>query len=185
MNTPEDDQGTDLEVSRQTIELEVQDRLPIEKVAQCLEGNQKLGRDPIAPVFDCLIGCGAGFGVRDGGLPEPEVGEFVGKREHLCGLGIGAVNEDQRRQRVRQSEAAKLLRVEAAAVVAPHDTADHDQYTECVSLLDEASQRLGPGGVPPALLQVDSESVAHAGSDFDDIVFQAGGADEREFPMAH
>ena len=37
----------------------------------------------------------------------------------------------------------------------------------------------------PALLQVDSESVAHAGSDFDDIVFEPGGADERELPMMH
>ena len=76
--------------------------------------------------------------------PEPEMRKLVGESEHLRRLGVRAVDEDQRREGVTESESAKLGGVEAAVVVAHHHPADHDEHAGGVGLADEEAERIGP-----------------------------------------
>ena len=91
-----------------------------------------------------------------GGLPKPQVREFVREGEHLRRLGVRPIDEDQRRQWIGQREAPELPWFEAAAVVAADDTTGHHQDAERIRLPDEVPQRVGPGGEPTTLLNVES-----------------------------
>lgn len=102
----------------------------------------------------------------------------MGERKHLRRLGIGAVDEDERRQVVAKREAPELLRVELAAVVGTDDTAHHNQHPERIGLLDESPQRVGPGRDPTAFIEVEAQGVAHPGGDFYNLVCHARGTNK-------
>ena len=89
--------------------------------------------------------------------------KLVGEREHLRRLGVRAVDEDQRRERVAQGEAAKLGGVEAAVVVAHHDPADHDEHAGGVGLADEEPQGIGPCRARAAGGQIEAERLRASG----------------------
>ena len=185
MNTPEDHQGADLEVSCQTLELILQVGTTVDLVAQYGERHQQLGRDPIAPALHFLIRCRPCFGVGDGGLPKPQVREFVREGEHLRLLGVRPVDEDQRREWIGQRKAAELPWIEAAAVVAADDTTGHHQDAERIRLPDEVPQRVGPRGEPATLLNVEPENMPHGRGDLDDVVLEVGGANDVKRRLVH
>ena len=58
--------------------------------------------------------------------------QFMRKREHLRGFGIGAVDENQRRQWIGKGEAAKLRSFESAVVVVSNDSVHHDENADFV-----------------------------------------------------
>ena len=111
--------------------------------------------------------------------------ELVRQREHLRGLRVGAVDENQGGDIVDQRKPPELLRIELAASVAADNAGHHDQDAELVRLLDEAAQRLRPGREVAPFLQVEPERPAHPRRDRFDIVRQAGRTDERQrvFPL--
>ena len=89
--------------------------------------------------------------------------ELVREGEHLRRLGVRAVDEDQRRERVAESEAAELGGVEAAVGVAHHHPADHDEHAGGVGLADEEAERIGPCRARAAGGQIEAERLAHPG----------------------
>jgi len=64
--------------------------------------------------------------------------ELMSDRKDLRRLRIGAVDKDQRRQRVDQCESAELMRVELPMGVASNDPVPHHQDALLLCLLDEA-----------------------------------------------
>src|SRR3954451_7560513 len=103
------------------------------------------------------------------------MGQLVGESEHLGSLGVRPIDKDDGRQRVHEREAAKLLRVQLAAIVTAYDAAHHDQNAELVRQPDEAAERLCPGWRPAALLEVEAEGAADAGSRLLDVARQCDG----------
>ena len=112
------------------------------------------------------------------------MGQLVGEREHLGRLGVGTVDEDDRRQRIGQREAPELFRIELAVGVVADDPADHDQHAEIVRLLDEPAKRSGPGPHPAALRQIEPEGVAHPCGGLDNVAAHLHRADEIERALA-
>ena len=185
MNASEDYQGADLEVSRETSELVLQVGTSVELVAQHGKRHQQLGRDSVAPALHFLIRCRPCFGVRDGGLPKPQVREFVREGEHLCRLRIRCIDENQRRQWIGQREPPELPCFEATAVVAADDTTGHYQDAERIRLPNEVPKRVGPGGEPTTLLDIKAENMPHGRSDLYDVILEAGRADEVKRRLVH
>jgi hypothetical protein len=104
----------------------------------------------------------------------------VCQREHLCRLGIGAVNKDQRRERIYQGEAAEFLRIEPAVRVVGDDTVHHDQHADSIGLLDKPAQRFGPARNAAPLLDVKAKLMPDRRRDFQDIARQRRGAHKGE-----
>ena len=52
-------------------------------------------------------------------------------------LPTSAIDKHQRSQRIRHRETAKLLGVQVSIIVIHHHSAAHDQYPQCISLLNK------------------------------------------------
>ena len=81
--------------------------------------------------------------------------ELMREREHLGGLRVGGVDEDQRCKLVGQREAAELIGVELPAVVVADDAAHHDEDAAVVGARDEAAEGFGPCGRMPSFVEVE------------------------------
>jgi hypothetical protein len=98
----------------------------------------------------------------------------------LRGLGVGAVDKDDRRQRVSQREAAELLRINPPVIVVRDDAVHHDQHAERIGLLDKGAQSLDPGPHPASFLDIEVKGVPDPrGCDLN-AAFQGCGAHELE-----
>ena len=109
--------------------------------------------------------------------------ELVREGEHLRRLGVRAVDEDQRRERVAEREAAELGGVEAAVGVAHHHPADHDEYASGVGLADEEAERFRPCRTRAAGGQIEAKRIAHPGRDGLRRRVDRGAADEPYFRL--
>jgi len=90
------------------------------------------------------------------------VGEFVREGEDLRSLRVGAVDEDNRRQDVRQGEPAKLLGIQPAVGVRADDAAHHDQDAGFLGMLGQPTERGHPRRELGAPLQAEPERLAQA-----------------------
>ena len=109
--------------------------------------------------------------------------ELVRQGEHLRRLGVRAVDEDQRRERVAEREAAELGGVEAAVGVAHHHPADHDEHACSIGLADEEAERVRPCRTRTAGRQIEAERLAHPGRDGLRRRLDRGAADEPDFGL--
>ena len=175
---PQDDQRADLEASSQTVEFIAQRGSRGILGRQQVEGNEQFCGDPVAPAFGLVAADLQGLRVGNARTSQPEMGQLVRESEHLCSLGVLSVDEDQRRGRIRQGEAAEFLRIEAASTVAADHAADHDEHAKRIRLSDRPSQCVGPGRDSPALRDVEAEKAPHADRDFGDVVLGSSGAHE-------
>ena len=158
MNPAQDNQRTDLEAPGEAVDFGIQfGALPV-FLPEDSERHQQFGCDPVAPALNLCSGIDAAW-LGDRSLTQPDMGQFMGQGKHLGRLGIRAVDEHQRRQVIRHGKAAKLIRIELPVVVVQHHAAAHDEYAQRIRLLDEPAQRIGPGRILPALLDVKSERV--------------------------
>src|ERR1700761_2906218 len=144
VDAAENDQRAHLEASGEPVELLTKNGVWPVLFTEYRERYEDLGGDAIAPDLDLVRRCGDRPDIGQGTLAEPKMRQLVCQGEHLRGLGIGSVEEDERGEAVGEGEAAELVGIEAAMIVAAHDAADHDQHSELVGHADEASQRLRP-----------------------------------------
>lgn len=115
MDPSEHDQRAHLKELGQTVEFLRERARVVELLADHVEWNEELGRDLVAPPLNSVARDRSQVGARERGLTQPDVGQFVRQGEDLRGLGVGAVDEDERCEVVDQGEPAELLRVECDA----------------------------------------------------------------------
>ena len=121
MEAPHDYKRACLEGEGKTIELGRREIVPIGNFAEFVERNEKLGGDAIAPLLVSIITEDLGTRVGKAGTANPDVRHFVGEREKLRCLRVGAVDENKWREWIGNREAPELVRVKLALVVASDD----------------------------------------------------------------
>ncbi len=141
--------------------------------------DKKFRRDGVAPHFFAPVSRQwLGARVGKGGRPKPKMRQLVREREHLSGLGIGAVDENERGEAVGQRQPAKLIRIEGAMSVGQDDTAHHDEYAHILSLLDEQSKGFLPATTPGSRRDVELEAGGHLRSHNLRFLIQGRAADK-------
>src|SRR3989339_287109 len=124
---PQDDQRAHLETFREACDFGIQiSTLPI-FILENGEGHQEFSSNPITPAFHLMLRYPCSLNVGERRLSEPDMRQLMREREHLGRLGVCAVDEDQRRQVIRNGKTAKLFRLEIPPVVVQHHTAAHDE----------------------------------------------------------
>ena len=150
---------------------------------QQLDRSQQLRGDAVAPTLDLLPGHLQRFRIRNPRTSQPQVRQFVREREHLRGLGVCAIDEDQRRDRIGQGETPKFHRIQGASTTAADHTANHDENAQRIRLPNEPSQRIDPCREPSALCDVETEPTSNASSSFQNLVARLGRAHEVLRPL--
>jgi hypothetical protein len=71
------------------------------------------------------------------GIAEGDMDKFVRESKYLRSFGVSAVDENNGRQLVRQSEAPELSRIEFAMRITPNNATHHHENSEVVGCVDE------------------------------------------------
>jgi hypothetical protein len=112
MDAAEDHQRAHLEAPGEAIEPAT--KVPARLIfgPQDRERHQQLGRNLAAPPFNIMRRRGDRPEVRECRVAQPEVSQFVRKREHLRGLAVRTIDEHQRGKIIGERKATKLVCVE-------------------------------------------------------------------------
>ena len=125
--------------------------------------HQDFGRNLDANALDAL-GCPRGQ-IRDATFTQPHVRQFVHEREHACHEGVAPVDEDHRRQRVDDGEAAELFHRQGAAGVRLHDATLHHQHARGFGAVGHGGEVLVSRASSCAQLRRQAQNLRHVAGD--------------------
>ena len=107
--------------------------------------------------------------------------KLVSEREHLRGLRIRAVHEDQRRVGIVEREASKLGHAQPAMRVVPHDAVDHRHHADPLDRSAQLAHGLLPSADARSPSTIESERSPHLAPHGVRIIGKAGACHEGQW----